>query len=63
MICAVVVNSLATEIAVFINIPSGVVNIPFAAKAVTDITAFNFLVTHTAAVPKPQIPDNENRAG
>ena len=37
VVCAVVMNRLAAEIAVFIHKPSGVVNVPFRIKAIADI--------------------------
>ena len=63
MVRAIVMDGIAAEVTVFIHIPSAVINIPFAVKAVPDITARNFLISHAAAVPKPQITDNENGTG
>ncbi len=63
MVRAVVMDGIAAQIAVFIHIPSAVIHVPFSVKAVPDVDARNFLITHAAAVPKPQITDNENRTG
>ena len=60
MVRAIVMDGIAAEVTVFIHIPSAVINIPFAVKAVPDITARNILISHAAAVPKPQLTDNEN---
>ena len=46
------VDGVAAEIAVFVYIPSGIVNVPFRIKAVANITAFNLLVTHPATVTR-----------
>ena len=63
MICAVVMDGIAAEVAVFIHIPSAVINIPFAVKAVPNVAARNLLISHATAVPKSQITDNENGTG
>ena len=63
MICAVVMDGIAAEVAVFIYIPCAVINVPFAVKAVPDVAARNLLISHAAAVPKPQIADNKNGTG
>ena len=63
MVRAVVMDSVAAEVTVFIHIPSAVIHVSFAVKAVPDIAARNLLISHAAAVPKPQIADNKNGTG
>lgn len=63
MVRAVVMDGITAEVAVFIHIPSAVIHVLFAVKAVPDVAARNLLISHAAAVPKPQITDDENGTG
>ena len=58
MVCAVMVGVIAPKISVLVHIPCGIVVVGI--KAVTDIAAWNFLIAHASAIPKPQIGNNQN---
>ena len=53
------VNIITAKISVFIHIPCGVVIVGI--KAVADVSAFNFLISHTSSVPQSEIGNNKNR--
>ena len=55
------VGVIAPEISVSVHIPCGIVIVGI--KAVADIAAWDFLISHAPAIPKPQIGNNQNGLG
>ena len=53
------VNIIAPKISVSVHIPGGVVVVGI--KAVSNIAALNFLVSHVFAIPKAKLCDDKNR--
>ena len=58
MVRTVMVGIIAPKVSVSVHIPGGVVVVGI--KAVADIAAWNFLISHAPAIPKPQIGNNQN---
>lgn len=59
MIRPVMVNIVTAEISVLIYIPSNI--IVTGVEAVSDITAFDFLISHTSAIPQTEIGNHKDR--
>jgi hypothetical protein len=61
VVCAVVVDGVAPQIAQAVYIPCGVVRI--SVKAVPDVAAGDFLISHAPPIPQAQVAYNQNGLG
>ena len=61
VICAVVVSSIGTKIAVLIYIPFGIVGVGI--QAISDVAGWDVLVAHHSAVPSADVANDDNGLG
>ena len=61
VICAVVMSSIGTKIAVLIYIPFGIVGIGI--QAISDVAGGDVLVAHHSAVPSADVANDNDRLG
>lgn len=59
VICAVVVNGICPQVAVFIHIPFR--HICVRIQAITDVPGFNHLISLRPTIPEPKITNNKDR--
>ena len=61
VICAVVMNSIGTKVAVLIYIPFGIVGVGI--QAISDVAGGDILVAHHSAVPSADVANDNDRLG
>ena len=58
MICAIVMDRVTAQITKMVYIPCQIIHFGF--QTVFDITAFDFTLSRKAAIPSPQIRNQQN---